>query len=147
MQRHFFVRYAIALSNTGASLWDIVARRLAHQARPLGPGEIHPDLGLIRVGAELVPMVLTDWKPGGSAEQLLATGEWQALHALLTEFQHLCQAYGILPVLLYIPTKSQVYAEYATARSGHRFLQAAARQRPMGTPSPCHSHVVGEKAP
>ena len=127
------MRYAIALSNTAASLWDIVARRLAHQARPLGPGEIHPDLGLIRVGAELVPMVLTDWKPGGSAEQLLATGEWQALHALLTEFQHLCQAYGILPVLLYIPTKSQVYAEYATARNGHRFLQAAARQRPVRT--------------
>jgi hypothetical protein len=132
-QRHFFVRYATALSDTAASLWDIVARRLAHQARPLGPGEIHPDLGLIRVGAQLVPMVFADWKPEGSAEQLLATEEWQALHALLTEFQHLCQAYGILPVLLYIPPKSQVYAEYATARSGRRFLQAAVRQRPVRT--------------
>ena len=78
-------------------------------------------------------MVLTDWKPGGSAEQLLSAGEWQALHALLTEFQHLCQAYGILPVLLYIPTKSQVYAEDATARSGHHFLRAAARKRPVRT--------------
>ena len=99
----------------------------------MAPGEIHPNLGVIRVGAQLVPMVFGDWNPEGSAEQLLATAEWQALHALLTEFHHLCRAEGILPVLLYIPSKSQVYAEYATAHSGHRFLQAAARQRPIRT--------------
>ena len=78
-------------------------------------------------------MVFGDWNPEGSAAQLLATAEWQALHALLTEFHHLCRAEGILPVLLYIPSKSQVYAEYATAHSGHRFVQAAARQRPIRT--------------
>jgi hypothetical protein len=132
-QRHFFVRYAVALTNTGAYLRDTIAKRLARQTRPVAPGEIHPDLGVIRVGAQSVPMVLGDRNPEGSAEQLLATAEWQALHALLTEFQHLCRAYGILPVLLYIPTKSQVYAEYATAHSGRRFLQAAARQHPIRT--------------
>ena len=52
---------------------------------------------------------------------------------LVTEFQQLCRASGILPVLLYLPTKSQVYAEYATARSGRQLLQAAARQHPIRT--------------
>ena len=99
----------------------------------MAPGEIHPDLGVIRVGAQSVPMVFGEWNPEGSAEQLLATEEWQALHALLTEFRDLCRASGILPVLLYLPTKSQVYAEYATARSGRRLLQAAARQHPIRT--------------
>ena len=78
-------------------------------------------------------MVFGEWNPEGSAEQLLATAEWQALHALLTEFHHLCRAEGILPVLLYIPSKSQVYAEYAMAHSGRRFVQAAARQHPIRT--------------
>jgi len=78
-------------------------------------------------------MVFGDWNPEGSAEQLLATAEWQALHALLTEFHDLCRAEGILPVLLYIPSKSQVYAEYATAQSGRQFVQAAARQHPIRT--------------
>ena len=99
----------------------------------MAPGEIHSDLGIIRVGAQLVPMVFGDWNPEGSAEQLLATAEWQALHALLTEFHHLCRAEGILPVLLYIPSKSQVYAEHAMPHSGRRFLQAAARQHPIRT--------------
>jgi hypothetical protein len=132
-QRPFVVRYAVALADTGAYLRDTIAKRLARQTRPMAPGEIHPNLGVIRVGAQLVPMVFGDWNPEGSAEQLLATAEWQALHVLLTEFHHLCRASGILPVLLYIPSKSQVYAEYAMPHSGRRFLQAAARQHPIRT--------------
>jgi hypothetical protein len=46
----------------------------------VAPGEIHPDLSLIRVGAQSVPMVFGAWNPEGSAEQLLATEDWQALH-------------------------------------------------------------------
>jgi hypothetical protein len=132
-QRPVVGRYAVALADTGAALRDTLATRLARPSRPGAPGAIHPDLGLIRVGAQVVPMVFGDWNPEGSAEQLLATAEWQALRALLTEFHDLCRASGILPVLLYIPTKSQVYAAYATADSGHRFLQAAARQHPLRT--------------
>jgi SGNH hydrolase-like domain, acetyltransferase AlgX len=132
-QRPFFVRYAIALADTGASLRDQVAKRLARLVPPMARGEIHPDLGVIRVGAQSVPMGFGDWNPEGSAEQLLAIEEWQALHGLLTEFQLLCRASGILPVLLYLPTKSQVYAEYATAHSGRQLLQAAARQHPIRT--------------
>jgi SGNH hydrolase-like domain, acetyltransferase AlgX len=132
-QRHFFVRYAIALADTGAYLRDTIAKHLPRQAPPVAPGEIHPDLGVIRVDAQAVPMVFGDWNPEGSAEQLLATEEWQALDALLIEFQHLCRTSGILPVLLYLPTKSQIYAEYATERSGRRFVQAAARQHPIRT--------------
>jgi hypothetical protein len=132
-QRPFFVRYAIALPDTGAFLRDTVAKRLARQARPVAPGEIHPNLGVIRVGAQSVPMVFGDWNPEGSAEQLLATEEWRALHALLTEFRDLCRASGILPVLLYLPTKSQVYAKSYLPHSGRRFLQAVARQHPIRT--------------
>jgi hypothetical protein len=132
-QRPFFVRYAIALADTGAFLRETITKGLARQTRPVAPGEVHPNLGIIQVGARAVPMVFGEWNPEGSAEQLLASAEWQALHALLTEFHDLCQAAGILPVLLYIPSKSQVYAEHATAHSGQRFLQAAARQRPIRT--------------
>jgi SGNH hydrolase-like domain, acetyltransferase AlgX len=132
-QRPFFVRYAIALADTGASLRDTIAKRLARQAPPVGPGEIHPNLGMIRLGAQSVPIVFGGWNPEGSAEQLLATEEWQALHALLIEFQHFCRESSILPVLLYLPTKSQVYAEYATAHSGRRVLQAVAQQRHVRT--------------
>jgi hypothetical protein len=132
-QRPFFVRYAIALADTGAFLRETITKSLARQTRPAAPREIHPNLGVIQVGARAVPMVFGEWNPEGSAEQLLATAEWQALHTLLTEFHDLCRASGILPVLLYIPSKSQVYAEHATAHSGPRFVQAAARQRPIRT--------------
>src|SRR5262245_25819811 len=90
--RLFFSRYTIALADTGAFLKDTIAKRLARQAPAVTPGEIHPDLGVIRVGAQLVPMVFAGWNPEGSAEQLLATEAWQALHTLLTEFRNLCRA-------------------------------------------------------
>jgi hypothetical protein len=131
--RPFFVRYVIALGDMGASLTDMIAKRLAHPARPEAPAEIHPDLGIIRVGSQSVPMIFAYWNPQGSGEQLLATEAWQALHARLTEFRDLSRARGILPVLLYLPTKSQVYAEYALPHSGRRFLQAMASQQPIRT--------------
>ena len=132
-QRPFWVRYAIALSHTGAYLTRTFIARRAHHEPRVGPGEVHPDLGVIRVGAQPVLMRFAYWNPEGSAEQLLATAEWQALQARLTEFRHRCQAHGILPVLLYIPTKSQVYAASHLPYSGRRFLQAVARQRPVRT--------------
>jgi hypothetical protein len=132
-QRPFFVRYTIALTDTGALLRETIAKRLARPPRPGTLGEIHPKLGLVQVGAQVVPMAFGEWNPQGSAAQLLATAEWQAFHALLTEFHHLCRAEGILPVLLYIPSKSQVYAEYVTPHSGSRIVQAVARQRPIRT--------------
>ena len=134
-QRPFVVRYAIALTDTGAFLRETIAKRLARPPRPRtpgAPGEIHPKLGLVRVGAPVVPMAFGEWNPQGSAAQLLATAEWQALHALLTEFHHLCRAEDILPVLLYIPSKSQVYAEYVTPHSG----PGCAGRRPAAP----HSH-------
>jgi hypothetical protein len=132
-QRPFVVRYALALADTGVYLRDTLATRLARPTPPVASGEIHPHLGLIQVGAQVVPMVFGDWNPEGSGAQLLASAEWQALHALLTEFHDRCRAHGILPVLLYIPSKSQVYAAYATADSGRQVVQAAARQRPIRT--------------
>src|SRR5262249_42955238 len=132
-QRPFVVRFGIALADMGASLWETLVPRRARPPQPGAPGEIHPQLGLIQVGTQTVPMVFGEWNPAGSAEQLLATAEWQALQALLTEFHDLCRAEGILPVLLYIPSKSQVYADAVTAQSGRQVLQAAARQHPIRT--------------
>lgn len=132
-QRPFFVRYGIALADTGTYLWETLAPRRARPPQPVEPGAIHPQLGLIQLGAQTVPMVFGEWNPEGSVEQLLATAEWQALQALLTEFHDRCRAAGILPVLLYIPSKSQVYADYVTTQSGRQVWQAAVRQHPIRT--------------
>jgi hypothetical protein len=74
-QRPFFVRYAIALADTGASLWDTIAKRLARQASPMAPGEIHPDLGVIRVGAPLVR-----WCSPGGTPRGQPSSSWPPKH-------------------------------------------------------------------
>ncbi len=49
---------------------------------------------------------------------------------MLVEFRDLSRESGIKPVLLYIPTKFQIYAKYATPESGWRFLKTVHERRP-----------------
>jgi hypothetical protein len=62
------------------------------------------------------------WNQLLSVQQLLSSEEWQILRSLLAEFRRLSLANGIIPVIVFIPTKIQVYGGYFTLESGQNFL-------------------------
>jgi hypothetical protein len=63
-----------------------------------------------------------------SAEELLASSKWGTLEGLLAEFRPLSVESGITPLIVYIPTKLQVYGRHAATNSGSVFLDQLPHQ-------------------
>ena len=141
LSRSFFRRYLTALSETGAyvakRLLSRARREAAHWTTPSDPSEtphqpapVHPELAVVELGSTEVTMAFAYWRHEASAAELLSTESWQTLRSLLSEFRELSLANGIKPVLVYIPTRIEVYGPYATARSGHHFNARLAAYAP-----------------
>jgi hypothetical protein len=133
-------RYVTALRDTYEFLFrpaDRVADRrwstttgtaVAEKSPAPKPGEsrssdVHPDLGLIALRDSLLPMRFAYWNQPLTTKQLLESQEWQAIGQVLKEFQRLAAEQGIVPVVLFIPKKVEVYGSFHSRQSGHTFLQ------------------------
>jgi hypothetical protein len=87
------------------------------------PSSVHPDLGLIVSRDRLLPMHVTYWNRPFSTQQLLESAEWQAIGRVLKDFQRVAAENGIVPAVLFIPKKAEVYGAFYSPRSGRKFLQ------------------------
>jgi hypothetical protein len=47
---------------------------------------------------------------------------------LLAEFRDLCLANNIVPIILYVPTATHIYADYSTEESGSHWLSLRGKQ-------------------
>jgi PAS domain S-box-containing protein len=120
----FFGRYKIAIQQTSEILIDggWTALQLGFR-QIIGPQTVHPDLAVLRLPNGTAKKILfVNHHTAKSTEQLLQTPEWQAMENLLVEFKRVCDENQIVPVMLYIPTASEVYAEYSTLESGANWL-------------------------
>ena len=76
----------------------------------------HSFLGVIRIGSKKVPMVLPRWETEVTTQQL--TG----IKSILSEFNSICHEHGIVPVVIYIPTATQVYGPLYSGDSNSHFI-------------------------
>jgi hypothetical protein len=94
---------------------------------------VHPAVAIVDLNGGTYPKVFIDKLPATTPAQMLASEEFQAIRNLLTQFKEICRSHDIVPLVLYIPTASQIYAEYSSPKSGSQWLdireqQIAARQ-------------------
>jgi hypothetical protein len=85
--------------------------------------DVHPDLGLLALQDRLIPMHVKYWNRPRTTQQLLESAEWQAIGLVLKNFHRLATENGIVPVVLFIPKKADVYGAFFSPRSGRHFLQ------------------------
>lgn len=85
--------------------------------------KIHPDLGLIDLNGKLVPMRFNYWNRSMPTEELLRTEEWKAIGQLLKDFQRIAAEHGVVPVVVFIPNKVEVYGAQHSGQSGANFLR------------------------
>ena len=141
LSSNYMGRYVMAVHDSyrflvGQIAWFVEDRRrtgsaaaAAGQPRPALTQEearrsdMHPDLGLISLQDQLVPMRFQYWNQPLTTQHLLESEEWQAIGRLLQEFQQLAAEHEIIPVALFIPKKSTVYGTFHSPRSGRNFLQ------------------------
>ena len=110
----FLERYRIALGDVGRFL-GTKAHRLRRRLLPSDRDEghpMHPRLAEVQLGNETVSIRIRYDGEQATAERLPASEEWQRMRSLLEEFRNLALEQRIRPLVLFIPTKLQVYGPF-----------------------------------
>ena len=126
----FLQRYIVALKSTvryiADSTWptlDLAVQKI------LGGKHIYPDLVVIRLGrGETYETIFEDKLIAETTEDTLQSQSWIQLKSLLSEFKTLAVENNIKPMIVYIPSVPQVYADYTTDESGREWRDIRARQ-------------------
>jgi hypothetical protein len=129
-RKNFFIRYLHAFRDTYRMILDWSNGYFAawlgtkevffdHDTNSKG---VHPDLGMFQLNDNVVPMIVNYWNTHATSEQLLDSDEWKTLRAVMAEFKALALENAIEPIIVFIPTKVEVYGSFFSEQSGHRFL-------------------------
>jgi hypothetical protein len=152
-RKNFFQRYLIATEQSILYVWKswligdhsdkslkFRAENSAHVESGAN-GNINPYLGIIRSGKNVKTKLTFNFRYVDlplSVEMLEADREWKILKDVLIEFKKLCHENRIRPVLVFIPSKIQIYKDYLTAESGKQVQQLKHQQN--------RYHLNSEKA-
>ena len=140
---NFFIRYLHAVRDTFVMIRDwykpyftgrlaTAGMALAYEGRSK---EIHPDLGMIQLHDHVVPMAFTYWNQHVSSRELLERDEWKRIRAVLHQFKSVADEHRILPLVMFIPTKIEVYGRLFKEESGKTFLMKVGDQLKFDTNS------------
>ena len=116
--KNFLHRYILALR----SLAGFGKKRLGEVVR----ANIHPDLANIRLRDKDYKAIIHYRANEKQAEEILRSQEGESLRRLIREFKDICEARHIMPLIVFIPTKSHIYAEWTDEKSGQAWLAARA---------------------
>jgi SGNH hydrolase-like domain, acetyltransferase AlgX len=106
-------RFALATGDVVRYLKRRIKRLLGYEVA----GKFDPSFfGLIRIGSKKVPMVLPRWETEVTAQQLAG------IKSIVSEFNSICHEHGIVPILIYIPTATQVYGRLYSNDSNSHFI-------------------------
>ena len=133
---NFFRRYLTAFRDTFGVIQDwgkrYFERELETPTLAVASGamakETHPDVGLIRLNGHRVPMYFNYWNPHATSAQLLASEEWNSIRAVIGRFRALALEEMMIPIIVFIPTKVEVYGARFDQQSGSRFVSRIQEQ-------------------
>ena len=87
------------------------------------PEGSHPDLGIVNLGAQPVLMRFNYWNSLRPTEELLRGEEWKAIGQFLKDYERLAAQHGIQPIIVFVPTKIEVYGSQHLEKSNKQFLE------------------------
>jgi hypothetical protein len=126
-RQNFFVRYFYAVRDTFGVIRSWVRRHVEQSPSPaiadfaVGKGT-DPDVGMIQLNGHLVPMYFIYWNQQATSTQFLERPEWKSVRAVIGQFKALARQEHMLPIIVFIPTKAEVYGARFDQGSGSRFL-------------------------
>ena len=122
-RRNFFIRYLHAFRDTYNAIihWRKQFPRTATTEGAISHA-VHPDVGMIQLGGLLVPMYFNYWNQHVTTSQLLEREEWKHIRTVIGQFKALSVQNLIIPIIVFIPTKLEVYGSQFDHQSGSRFL-------------------------
>ena len=121
LNRSFFARYSLAISDTLSFLFESLEKNFDSLETSDRDVRLKNQSGVIRVGEQDVLMTIGNWNKKIPSEQMMNSKEWVRLQTLLLEFKEMAHNKGIKPLILYLPTKIEVYGSQFTGAGGQRF--------------------------
>lgn len=122
-------RYRLALRETVDYLKLMVKAFKENETVKENRGRtVHPDLVDLQLGDKHLSARFGYMIDTRDSSQLAQTDEWKELITLLMEFRNICAEHHIVPLLMFIPTKAHIYAEYTTELSGASWKNIRAGQ-------------------
>lgn len=129
-RKNYFIRYLHALRDSYVVIREWIKNLFT---KGIGTKElvsvdevhstgVHPDLGIFHLDGKIVAMNFNYWNKHATSDQLLATEEWKRLGTVVAEFKEVAIRNEILPLIVFIPTKTEVYGSLFSKQSGQRFL-------------------------
>lgn len=139
-RRNFLERYVVAVSDTFLALQTIFEQTIVPNIGALASetislvvedkgvkkkrGKIRDYIGAIKLDDAKIPMRFSYWNSKLSAEELIQQKEWQSLKSILRSIKGTTERHGIELIILYLPSKIQVYGQhYVANESGSGFLK------------------------
>ena len=132
-QNSFLRRYWLALRTIAnqANAAALVMIQMVLDENPLLGEEkykIHPDLAVVDLGNGKQHKIHIADSTTRLQEAMSVQENWVALERILREFKDLCATHQIMPIVLYIPSPSHVYAQFTTRESGGNWLLIRERE-------------------
>jgi hypothetical protein len=133
---NFFIRYLHAVRDTFVVIRDWCKKYFTGRLVTAGTAfaddgrskELHPDVGMIQLHDHVVPMAFTYWNQHVSSGELLERDEWKRIRAVLHQFKSVAAEHNIVPLVMFIPSKIEVYGHLFREESGKRFLMKVGDQ-------------------
>ena len=122
-RRSFFIKYLHAFRDTYKAIihWRKELPR-TESTEAANSHAVHPDVGMIQLGGNLVPMYFNYWNQHATSTQMLEREEWKHIRTVIGQFKALAEQHMIIPIIVFIPTKLEVYGSLFDHQSGSRFL-------------------------
>jgi len=126
----FFPRYRIAIQQgwqiLSVSCWT--GLQLGFQ-NLVGTKFVHPDVAILRLPNNVTEkIVFLDLHSEKPTDELLQSAEWRAFEDVLREFKRLSEAHEFVPIIVFIPLATEIYAKYSTQESGENWLKVRESQ-------------------
>ena len=90
------------------------------ESRMKGIDSLHPVMSIVQVGDKEVPMRFWYIDEQYRTDLLPSTPVWKKLRSILQAFKTFCLEHHVIPVVVYIPSKLEVYDDQII-RNGHYF--------------------------
>ena len=126
LSQPFLSRYVVALKDGVhflGSLGDTLFSMMLVKQSYYNSERIHPDIAVVTLGNHDYRMLIPAENKIKSSAELLASEEGQALRKTLAGFKEICAKNGIVPVIIYIPTVTTIYADHSNSESGKNWLR------------------------
>jgi hypothetical protein len=121
----FLPRYRIAIQQA----WQILSiscwtgLQLGFQ-NLVGTKFVHPDVAILRLPNNVTQkIVFLDLHSEKPTDELLHSAEWRAFEDVLRKFKRLSEEHEFVPIIVFIPLATEIYAKYSTLESGENWLR------------------------